>query len=289
MENSSTRSAIHSAHPALFMMIILHGDELEDTSCIQSACGQRDRDGEVPKAVTNIGLLVCRFVREDFKGALGAFTPCFTDIVILGKFSLPYSPSSVNCIIHMAQCTGESDIGPMRTISAEWEGSTHGVCIIITLHGCAGTAHIVAVLLTTARLVFVRRRCRFQPYRLHGLARVMQCSAIVAALVCLLVELFQLNARIAADPTPLIQGNIAPFEWAGKIPPVCAFIQARVMTRISWLTATCHILQTALVSPGVLISTLPNLEILTKLNGVKSCTGSEVYFDVCLTCKSAFR
>ncbi len=44
----------------------------------------------------------------------------------------------------------------------------------------------------------------------------MQCSAIVASLVCLLVELFQLNARIAADPTPLIQGDIAPFEWAGK-------------------------------------------------------------------------
>ncbi len=83
---------------------------------------------------------------------------------------------------------------------------------------CAGTAHICAVLLTIARLLFVRRRCRYQPYRLHGLARVMQCSAIVASLVCLLVELFQLNARIAADPTPLIQGDIAPFEWAGKSP-----------------------------------------------------------------------
>lgn len=82
----------------------------------------------------------------------------------------------------------------------------------------AGTAHLCAVLLTTARLVFVRRRCRLQPYRMHGLARVMQCSAVVAALVCLLVELFQLNARIAADPTPLIQGDIAPFEWAGAFP-----------------------------------------------------------------------
>ncbi|CAL8468910.1 g8451 [Coccomyxa elongata] len=101
-----------------------------------------------------------QFVKEDFKGALGAFTPCFTDIVILG------------------------------------------------------TAHVCAVLLTIARLLFVRRQCRYQPYRLHGLARVMQCSAIVASLVCLLVELFQLNARIAADPTPLIQGDIAPFEWA---------------------------------------------------------------------------
>ena len=26
-----------------------------------------------------------RLVRDDFKGQLGAFTPCFTDIVILGE------------------------------------------------------------------------------------------------------------------------------------------------------------------------------------------------------------
>jgi len=25
-----------------------------------------------------------RFVTEDFKGALGAFTPCFIDVVVLG-------------------------------------------------------------------------------------------------------------------------------------------------------------------------------------------------------------
>ena len=49
----------------------------------------------------------------------------------------------------------------------------------------------------------------------QGLPRIMQGSAIVAALVCLLVVLFQLNGRIAADPGPLIQGDVAPFEWAG--------------------------------------------------------------------------
>ncbi len=27
-----------------------------------------------------------RFVTEDFKGALGAFTPCFIDIVVLGAY-----------------------------------------------------------------------------------------------------------------------------------------------------------------------------------------------------------
>ena len=54
-------------------------------------------------------------------------------------------------------------------------------------------------------------------FGLQGLARGMQCSAIVAALVCLLVVLFQLNGRIAADPGPLIQGDVAPFEWAGAL------------------------------------------------------------------------
>ena len=51
--------------------------------------------------------------------------------------------------------------------------------------------------------------------RRQGLARAVQCSAIAASLVCLLVVLFQLNGRIAADPAPLIQGDVAPFEWAG--------------------------------------------------------------------------
>ena len=29
--------------------------------------------------------VVTRLVRDDFKGQLGAFTPCFTDIIILGR------------------------------------------------------------------------------------------------------------------------------------------------------------------------------------------------------------
>lgn len=81
---------------------------------------------------------------------------------------------------------------------------------------CAGTAHIVAVLLVLSRLAFVLGGCRFRRYRLQSIPRIMQCTGIVAAVVCLLVELFQLNARIAADPSPLINGDIAPFEWAGE-------------------------------------------------------------------------
>ncbi|CAK0780401.1 hypothetical protein CVIRNUC_005040 [Coccomyxa viridis] len=101
-----------------------------------------------------------RLVRDDFKGQLGAFTPCFTDIVILG------------------------------------------------------TAHIVAILLVLARLAFILGGCRFRRYRLQSVPRIMQGTAIAAVALCLLVELFQLNARIAADPTPLLDGDIAPFEWA---------------------------------------------------------------------------
>ena len=86
---------------------------------------------------------------------------------------------------------------------------------------CAGTAHIVAVLLVLSRLAFVLGGCRFRRYRLQSIPRIMQCTGIAAAAVCLLVELFQLNARIAADPSPLINGDIAPFEWAGEASSLC--------------------------------------------------------------------
>ena len=36
--------------------------------------------------VINKCVFCTRLVRDDFKGQLGAFTPCFTDIVILGEF-----------------------------------------------------------------------------------------------------------------------------------------------------------------------------------------------------------
>jgi hypothetical protein len=116
----------------------------------------------------------------------------------------------------------------------------------------------------------------------------MQCSAIVASLVCLLVELFQLNARIAADPTPLIQGNIAPFEWAGKFPPVCAFIQARVMAQISWLTAMPHPSGSNGVTrrSNIYTAQLGNSE---EIEWSKKLYWKQGDFDVCLACRSAFR
>ena len=88
----------------------------------------------------------------------------------------------------------------------------------------AGTAHIVAILLVLARLAFILGGCRFRRYRLQSIPRIMQGTAIAAVALCLLVELFQLNARIAADPTPLLDGDIAPFEWAGGQPSTLSSI-----------------------------------------------------------------
>ena len=90
----------------------------------------------------------------------------------------------------------------------------------------AGTAHIVAILLVLARLAFILGGCRFRRYRLQSVPRIMQGTAIAAVALCLLVELFQLNARIAADPTPLLDGDIAPFEWAGGQPSNLSSITA---------------------------------------------------------------
>ena len=52
-------------------------------------------------------------------------------------------------------------------------------------------------------------------FHLHGMARAMKFSAVIASLGCLLIVLFQFNARLAANPDIFLNGNIAPFEWAG--------------------------------------------------------------------------
>ena len=84
----------------------------------------------------------------------------------------------------------------------------------------------MAILLVLARLAFILGGCRFRRYRLQSVPRIMQGTAIAAVALCLLVELFQLNARIAADPTPLLDGDIAPFEWAGGQPSNLSSITA---------------------------------------------------------------
>lgn len=91
--------------------------------------------------------------------AAGRFTPCFTDIVVLGS------------------------------------------------------AHLTAACLCAARLAQLLRR-RSPQFRLLGASRAAHAAAAALSGGCLLVVLFQLNARLAADPTPLVSGRAAPFEWA---------------------------------------------------------------------------
>ena len=46
-----------------------------------------------------------RLVRDDFKGQLGAFTPCFTDIVILGEIQSLF----VDAHLHTHTSLGQKD------------------------------------------------------------------------------------------------------------------------------------------------------------------------------------
>ena len=55
-----------------------------------------------------------------------------------------------------------------------------------------------------------------EKYRLSGSARAVHCVAAIAAAANLLLVLFLLNGRIAADTILVVQGKLAPFEWVGK-------------------------------------------------------------------------
>lgn len=46
--------------------------------------------------------------------------------------------------------------------------------------------------------------------------RGLQGSSIAAAALCVLIPLFQLNARLGEQALPLSQGAIAPHELAGR-------------------------------------------------------------------------
>ena len=77
-------------------------------------------------------------------------------------------------------------------------------------------AHVTAVLLSSWRIAQLRQKHSVALYHLRGWSRFFTGTAIAASLACLLIVLFQLNARIATDPLPLVSGNVAPFEWAGE-------------------------------------------------------------------------
>lgn len=80
----------------------------------------------------------------------------------------------------------------------------------------AGTAHITAITLCITRLALARHSKGVEKYRLCGSARLVHCIAAIAAAANLLLVLFLLNGRIAADTILVVHGKVAPFEWVGK-------------------------------------------------------------------------
>lgn len=75
---------------------------------------------------------------------------------------------------------------------------------------------MTAIILTCWRISQLRQKHSVALYHLRGWSRILNATEIAASLSCLLIVLFQLNARIATDPLPLVSGGVAPFEWAGK-------------------------------------------------------------------------
>ena len=154
---------------------------------------------EAPSRLNRLLTLVsCSVVAKDFPNALGKFTPCFTNIAILGK---------------------------VETLMGFWQGSFIHLLISacypdISILSCimllAGTAHVVAIILCITRVGLASRSKGVEKYRLSGSARAVHCVAAIAAAANLLLVLFLLNGRIAADTILVVQGKLAPFEWVGK-------------------------------------------------------------------------
>lgn len=83
---------------------------------------------------------------------------------------------------------------------------------------CAGVAHLTAVVFCAWRISYLRKSRTGTKYRFGGFNRFLKLVSVLIALACLLIVLFQFNARLAADPNPLLDGKIAPFEWAREFP-----------------------------------------------------------------------
>ena len=80
----------------------------------------------------------------------------------------------------------------------------------------AGVAHVIGIILCITRITLSHQSKGAEKYRLTSTVRLVHvCAAIVAAANLLLV-LFLLNGRIAADTILVVRGHVAPFEWVGE-------------------------------------------------------------------------
>ena len=77
-------------------------------------------------------------------------------------------------------------------------------------------AHLTAIVLVSTRIAQLRSPTRPPTYRLKGASRALQCTAAAATLGCLAIVLVQLVTRVRAETDIFLQGDTAPFEWAGE-------------------------------------------------------------------------
>lgn len=131
-------------------------------------------------------------VAKDFPNGLGKFTPCFTNVAILGK-----------------QCRCRALL------------YTHSLSYVKLLSSyssdlIAGLAHTIGILLCVTRIMLSQNSKGIEKYRLSSTARLVHVLAAIAAAANLLLVLFLLNGRIAADTILVVHGHVAPFEWVGE-------------------------------------------------------------------------
>lgn len=140
---------------------------------------------------------------------------------------------------------------------------------VVVLVPPAGLAHLSALVFCSLRISLLRSPRAGVKYRLRGFARALKFSSVLAAISCLLILLFQFNARLAADPDPLLEGTIAPFEWARE-----ALLLRRVS---SWsvrtlLDAFVNKHDQALTERLLLGMGLPFIIIFSKFQGARILT-----------------
>lgn len=80
----------------------------------------------------------------------------------------------------------------------------------------AGVAHVSGIILCIIRIILSRQSKGAEKYRLNSTARFVHVCAAIAAAANLLLVLFLLNGRIAADTILVVHGHVAPFEWVGE-------------------------------------------------------------------------
>lgn len=134
--------------------------------------------------------MCCSVVAKDFPNGLGKFTPCFTNVAILGMRCC--------CPIHIRRTK------PTRLQLAK------------SAIFPAGVAHTIGVILCLIRIFLSQHSKGAEKYRLSSTARLVHVFAVIVAAANLLLVLFLLNGRIAADTILVVHGHVAPFEWVGE-------------------------------------------------------------------------